>query len=252
MYMEMDRQLLRKGLLSYNGVLVGSGVAGFLSFSFAGGWVVSIAVSVLAAPITLVAYVYTTSLVSTPLLFPANVVLIFMLLSAILWNGTSISAAVEVSEDEEAFHVVGALFRGMSQMFLVGGSLSGCLIALGMIPCSRILAGAALAGSLLGSLCGWFLWDTAYINVGMGGFNVALTCAALVYHIVPTVQSIAFLLLGFIWTIIVQSALSALYTILYVIFNSLHLFTFLPADLFLVHSLGPSHCTHLGRFQSPS
>lgn len=216
LYMEMDRTLLRKGVLSYNAVLVGSGIATFLSFDWAGGWLVAIFVSALAAPVTLLAYIYTTSFLSTPLLFPANFVLIVMLLSAMLWDATSVNVIVIVSEAPESLHILGALFRGMSQMFLVVGAFSGILIALGMLPCSRILAGAALAGSLLGSLGGCFFWDVAYVNFGMSGVNVALTCAALVYHVVPTIKSIGLVLFGVVWALVVQSALAALYSILYV------------------------------------
>jgi urea transporter len=195
-YLQMDTLLQRKGLYGYNSVLVGSGVATFLRFEW--GFVMAILVSVATAPLTLLAYAYTTSVVKWPLHLPADGILIVILLSAVTWDATTVSS----EECATGGGYVSSLFSGLSQMFLVCSPWSGVFIAVGMLLCSRILATAALTGSLLGMM-------GSFLGVG-GGSNAALTCLALVYFVaLTTFKPVVMAATGGLLALLMHSAVAA-------------------------------------------
>lgn len=209
---------MRKGLLAYNGVLVGSGIANFLAFDY--GWIIAVMVSIFSGPATLLIYLYVAGVISptaSPLLIPFNVVMLFMLLSAMLWDSTVVQVEQQEGKNPQTFELFHALFNGVSGMFLVRNVFSGVIIVMGMMLCSRILAGAVLMGSLFGAIGSWALFDTSMnsINDGVAGFNVALTFAALHHYFVPSIKSTLFVgLFGVIWTLVVQTAVSVLFSTL--------------------------------------
>ena len=81
--------------------------------------------------------------------------------------------------------IVNAVFRGIGQLFFLNSILAGVLIIIGIAFCSRIAAGFALVGSIVGMLTGMALGaDGAAIYNGLWGFNsfdAALAIAGVFY-----------------------------------------------------------------------
>lgn len=76
--------------------------------------------------------------------------------------------------------VVNAVFRGIGQLFFVNSILGGVLIIVGILFCSRIAAGFALLGSVIGMLVGLGLGaDGYYVFNGFWGFNSFDACLAI-------------------------------------------------------------------------
>jgi urea transporter len=85
----------------------------------------------------------------------------------------------------DAMAIVNAIFRGVGQLFFLNSILAGVLIIIGIVFCSRIAAGFALVGSIVGMLTGIALGaDGVTIYNGLWGFNsfdAALAIAGVFY-----------------------------------------------------------------------
>jgi urea transporter len=70
-----------------------------------------------------------------------------------------------------------AAFRGISQIFFVGGTATGVIVLVVILLRSRRLALSCAAGSLLGTAAGLLLNGSGVFR-GLWGFNAALACMA--------------------------------------------------------------------------
>jgi urea transporter len=202
-----DRDAIHTGLYGFNGVLVGLALALFLSppwDALVVVWmiVLSAASSVLMGALAAVfggawgVPPFTLAFNSITLLF-----LITGLHAAHARLGVGVTPAVPVSGgagvrtalrpgayaagNTDAMAIVNAVFRGVGQLFFLNNILAGVLIIIGISFCSRIAAGFALVGSIVGMLTAIALGaDGVAIYNGLWGFNsfdAALAIAGVFY-----------------------------------------------------------------------
>jgi len=99
--------------------------------------------------------------------------------------------------------------RGVGQVFLANNIISGVLVLVGIMLCSRISAVAAFVGSLVGAGVAALVGeDVAAIENGMYGFNSSLTLTAMVMFYVPSLGSMSFGIVASVVTVFVQLALA--------------------------------------------
>jgi urea transporter len=104
-------------------------------------------------------------------------------------GGQGVSTTLKASEgavgNTDAMAIVNAVFRGIGQLFFLNSILAGVLIIVGIAFCSRIAAGFALVGSIVGMLTGLALGANGVsIYNGLWGFNsfdAALAIAGVFY-----------------------------------------------------------------------
>lgn len=73
-----------------------------------------------------------------------------------------------------------ATFRGISEVFLLDSVLVGVLVVVALAVCSRIAAGMAVLGSLIGALTAMVVGVDGYtVYLGLWGYNGAVVGAAL-------------------------------------------------------------------------
>ena len=189
---------LRRGSLGVNAVLVGAGASAFLNFEnpFMGWFGSLILATFFLPPITLLVSLHcqrsslfqgTAESPSVPiLLLPYNIVMVAFLLASLLWD-RSLVRAVATEDAAVETSVILAIVNGLSKIFLVEGRLSGILILVGTLLCSRILAVSLLSGSIMATLLGWsFGMPAMVLNGGVAGYNAALTTAAMAYYFEPS------------------------------------------------------------------
>ena len=214
-YMHLDQSMMRRGVFASNAVLVGAGLSSYFIYEGVWGWLSLILIATLAAPATLLAYLFTARILSPVgipcLFFPYVGVMIFTLLGASYFKAV-MPAPIEIV-DASRFRLVEATFKGMAQIFVVDSGFSGFLIFLGMLACSRILAAAAFVGSFLAGLLAlaFFGVPVELINAGLFGFNSALTIPALLYYLVPTKKSLIACVAGLFLTLGAQAAFESLF-----------------------------------------
>jgi len=208
----IDKGLIRHGLLGYNAVLVGSGIATFLKFEHP---FLPFIVSAIAAPIILFVHLSLARVLSqfgsAALTLPFNFVMMSILLSSESWRLTSRRISTIGTTNDSDFIFYDAAFKGISEIFIIDNAHSGILIFIGMTISSRILAVGALVGSILGSLGSWIFLSTAteVINNGLSGYNCALTVPALCFFLVPSWKVTPILCLyGAVITLGIESMLS--------------------------------------------
>ncbi len=98
--------------------------------------------------------------------------------------------------------------RGVGQVFLANNVISGVLVLVGIMLCSRVSAVAAFVGSLIGAAAAALVGvDAASIEDGLYGFNSSLTATAMVMFYVPSLGSVAFGIVASVVTVFVQLAL---------------------------------------------
>jgi urea transporter len=202
-----DRDAIHAGLYGFNGVLVGLGLALFLGpprDALVIVWIVvlsaasSVLMGALAAvfgkawgvpPFTL-AFNITTLLFLVTALQLANGRLGPLVKPAVPASGgpsvdTTLRKSADAAGSTDAIAIVNAIFRGIGQLFFLNSILAGVLIIIGIAFCSRIAAGFALVGSIVGMLTGIALGaDGVSIYNGLWGFNsfdAALAIAGVFY-----------------------------------------------------------------------
>jgi urea transporter len=232
----MDRTKLRQGIFAANSVLVGASLVDYFTFEHAlgGGWPVQVFLSVLLAPMTLLVTLYLQHKVfssSTPvLLLPFNIVMLLVLLSAKVWDSTMITQvdlADEAMLDEtavdstERYYGYQAVLNGIARIFLVDGALTGAIILLGILTCSRILALAVVGGTFVASLLSLAVFDvpTSYLNGGFSGFNPALAMAGIFFYLVPSWKLTGLAFFWLILTMIATGAVEVFLDAMYVFFG---------------------------------
>jgi urea transporter len=202
-----DRDAIRAGLFGFNGVLVGLALSLFLSPT----WdpLVIVWMIVLSAVSTVLmgvlAAVFGGSWGVPPFTLAFNTTtLLFLITGLHVANGrlgvgiapaTPVSGGAEVQTallpnadaagGTDVAGIANAVFRGIGQLFFLNSILSGVLIIVGILFCSRIAAIFALVGSIVGMLTGLALGaDGVAIYNGLWGFNsfdAALAIAGVFY-----------------------------------------------------------------------
>jgi urea transporter len=133
------------------------------------------------------------------------------------------SGGVTLDESEEVpakfvFHL--AILNSVSQIFFLNGSaLSGFLIKLGILLCSRITAGAMILAIFISSfVLGYLVFEENYwyLDAGYAGFNPALFAAGLFFYLKPSWKLLAVACFGVILTMIVQIIVDVVISVLYV------------------------------------
>jgi urea transporter len=202
-----DRDAIHAGLYGFNGVLVGLALALFLSpprDALVVVWIIvlsaasSVLMGALAAlfggawgvpPFTL-AFNFTTLLFLLAGLQAAHGRLgVNVKPAAPVTGGPGVQTALRPSADAagntDAMAIVNAVFRGIGQLFFLNSILAGVLIIIGIAFCSRIAAGFALIGSIVGMFTGLALGANGVtIYNGLWGFNsfdAALAIAGVFY-----------------------------------------------------------------------
>jgi urea transporter len=109
----------------------------------------------------------------------------------------------------DAGALVTAVLKGVSQVFLIGDSVSGALILVALAVSSRWAAGIAAAASVVATLVAIGLGaDATTIGAGLWGYSAVLTAVALgcVFYR-PSARVLLYALLGTVFTVLVQAAL---------------------------------------------
>ncbi len=238
-FMGFDESFLSCGLFGYNSFLVGLAIATFDSADMHMGYnwtaVVGVVIasyfsSVLFVMLGKVLAPYKVSLAfylgvydmlprmclticiqTPPFTLPFNISTLMFLLA--------MQQIIENEVDEEALVSVAATpltakaffagsIRGVGQVFLANNIISGCLVLLSIMLCSRISAVAAFVGSLVGAAVAALVGeDVASIENGLYGFNPSLILTAMVMFYVPSLGSLSFGIVASVITVFIQLAL---------------------------------------------
>ena len=197
-----DRGAIRAGLYGFNGVLVGLALGTFLAPPWDVviiGWIILISAlsSVLMAglaatflgswgvpPFTLAFNISTLLFLITALQIAFGRVGPLIEPAAPAVKGPGVQIAVRETAQgvgsTDALAILNAVFRGLGQLFFINSILGGVLIIIGILFCSRIAAGFALIGSIVGMLTGLALGaDGVAIYNGLWGFNSFDACLAI-------------------------------------------------------------------------
>ena len=180
------------------------------------------------------------------LLLPYNMTVLVSFLCAKVWNTTMLTqiefwtpysdetgpsssehdevvvgtmTTATLNDDNLQFVWYRAILNGIARIFLVDGMVTGLLMVVGVLCCSRILAASLVCGAGLASgLLGYVIFDEQYavLNAGYASVNPALVVAGLFFYCVPSYQLCGVAGLGMIVTVIVTGAVDVIFRILYV------------------------------------
>ncbi|MGA9521914.1 MAG: urea transporter [Myxococcaceae bacterium] len=195
--LRLDERTIRTGAYGFNGALVGAALGTFLLPPWSLAVFGCIVVAAAATPIVMVAVSSVAgALLELPALtFPFNYVAIPLLLATFsiahihhspllaIHAAQKIDPVLRATEGAAPHAnpgvLLGALFRGVGQVFLADDVISGILIVAGLCVASRIVALFAVIGSAAGLLCGIALGgDGVAVYHGLWGYNSALSAAA--------------------------------------------------------------------------
>ncbi|AKU92433.1 urea transporter [Vulgatibacter incomptus] len=196
--LRLDVRTIRTGAYGYNGALVGAALGTFLLPVWSLPVFACIVLASAISPVVMVAVsAVTARLLDLPALtFPFNFVAIPSLLAtfsivhihhspllaihAAQKIETGLRATEGVTPQADPGVIVGAIFRGIGQVFLADDVVSGILIVAGLFVASRVVALFAVIGSVAGMLCGLALGgDGVAVYHGLWGYNSVLSSAAL-------------------------------------------------------------------------
>lgn len=197
----LDRTAIRGGLYGFNGTLVGAALATFLAPSFDAGamaYVVGVAAFSTVLMATLSAMLVPW-LAVPPLTLPFNFATLAFLLAGFAFAtgdlgdaiepglpsvGADVDTSLRAEEDATAGSdvsgLLNAILRGVGQVFLADSVVAGALVVAGMAICSRIAAGFALLGSVVGLLTALAAGADGFdVYHGLWGFNSVLSAVAI-------------------------------------------------------------------------
>lgn len=215
--LKADRGLVRDGLFSFNGALVGLALVAFTSADFRTGAVPSVAMTVyivFAAAMTSIVFAglgtvlapYGVAALTMPFVLVGWLFLFAVLKFDAIHAGP---LAKPVSPDqfpEGIAYTLPTWYQGIGnavgQIFFQDNWISGYLIVVGIAVNSRIAAGMALVGAALAALVAVvFGAPEGAIRDGLFGYNAALTAMALGgFFLVLTWRSFAYTLFGIVIT----------------------------------------------------
>jgi urea transporter len=199
--MGFDRGAIHAGLYGFNGVLCGLAMATFLAPPWDGlstVWIVVVSAGSSIAMAGLAA-LFGGAWGVPPFTFAFNLSVLLFLITALhvargrvgelvapaapTTDGTAVSTALRESATAAVASGIdgwlNAIFRGIGQLFFVNSILGGVLVLVGIAICSRIAAGFALVGVVIGTAVGLLLGaDGVAIYNGLWGFNSYDACLA--------------------------------------------------------------------------
>lgn len=197
----MDRPAIRAGLYGFNGVLVGAALATFLGPEWSAG-VMGYIVAVSAFSTILMAVLAKIFLGTwgvPAFTLPFNFATLIFLIAALQFKfghvgpligpdtpavagqkvPTGLRETLTSASVIDVEGVYNAIFRGIGQLFFADKPLSGVIMILGILVCSRIAAVFALIGSTVGMLTGFVVGANGFaIYHGLWGFNSFDACLA--------------------------------------------------------------------------
>lgn len=197
----VDRTLVRGGLLGFNGALVGAAFATFLVPAWHIGVLGYLVGAAVCSTVVMVAVARMLAGWGVPALtIPFNLVALTWFALAVrlprgqagsLLEPRDVDAAVEAGGYGFG-ELVGAPFRGISQLFLADSVWVGIVILVAMAVCSRLAALLALLGSVIGEVTGIVVGapHDAVVH-GLWGYNGYVTAVAIGgMFLVPGVRTI--------------------------------------------------------------
>ena len=188
--------VLRAGLLGYDAVLLGNGLALFITsargdeLSSVVPLLLAVPAAALCVPLKLALARACGALGAASLTLAFNGTLLVFLLAVPSWQALE---SRRVRDNEYPFRaplgdgsgelplLLNGAIVGVSQIFLTRNALGGALILLGMAICSRLLAFTCLVGALAGACLSRYVFgmqDNDFIVAGLASFNCALTLPA--------------------------------------------------------------------------
>ena len=225
LFLGFDVGLARSGLFGYNAFLVGLAIATFDSTSQHSDYSISIIISsIVCSSFSAVIFVMLGKLLvpykSPPLTLPFNMATILLLAASANMSYVSIPpVSTPALPDYESAPFDGitaqAFFagtiRGIGQVFLADNIISGVLVLIGLMVCSRISAVAALLGSALGAASALALGvPGSAVEQGMFGFNASLTVTAMFMFYTPSFGAGVLATLAGFMTVVCQQALATI------------------------------------------
>lgn len=196
-----DRGVIRAGLYSFNGALMGLLTSAFLTPSWDGAVVFyTVIAAIVTVPVmNATIHFFVVTLNGPALSATFSLVGISALLVApVVANGRANHALFTpiertVGEPNTTFRAVAdgdpvsvvetlfnAVFRGISEVFLVDSVVTGIILVLAFAVCSRIAAGMAVLGSLVGALTAVAMGaDGNTIYLGLWGYNAVVVAICL-------------------------------------------------------------------------
>lgn len=188
----LDSGALKDGLWGYNGCLVGCAAAVFGSpnvlaattFTVVGSAATPVVAAALKETLAIPQWTFAFNIVTLTALLRSRPLLPSPSDTTI--TETAVAAAPGMGD------ILLAPLTGISQIFVVESALSGGVIALGIANYSPGLAAHAVAGSALGTVCGFLMGaDVSELGMGLWGFNSALTSMAVGTFFVHSAPAVA-------------------------------------------------------------
>lgn len=193
--LQADRSLIRDGLFGFNGALVGLALVAFTSEDFRVGAVPTPAMLfylVCASAFTTMAFASIAAILAphkvAPLTMPFVLIGWLFLFAVLKFDAIDAGPmAKPISPDQfsyEAPYNLTTWYMGIGtsigQIFFQDNWISGYIILIGIIVHSRIAAGMALLGAIIGTLvAALYGGPEGAIRDGLFGYNSALTAMAL-------------------------------------------------------------------------
>ncbi|UQU67593.1 urea transporter [Couchioplanes caeruleus] len=208
---------VRNGLFGFNPLLTGLAISIYLPPRIL-TWVYLVLGAVVCTLITR-AIAAILDIVELPVLtFPFVLTTWLLLLAAYQFTGLGNRGpgepALPHGPGAADVHLTGAfltagILKDISEVFLLGNWVTGALILPALLITSRWAAGFAVAGAVVSTFVALGLGaDATVVAGGLYGFSAVLTAVALgatFYH--PSRRRVPYVLLGVVFTVVVQAAL---------------------------------------------
>lgn len=207
----LDQSVVTKGLMGYNGVLVGCGFAVFLGFEV---WTWQPIVATALGGVAQVGVMMALSnMQESPVwTFPFNWVLTCTLLYIRPFDHWA--PPPHPVYDWDLFtllEVAEAIPTGISQIFVVKSWVAGIIIVLGLLCSSWKLAASTVLGSTVGLLAAMAIGaNAAQIKDGLWGYDSALTAASICTFFEPTRAMMAFMVVASAGTVVLHAGIATL------------------------------------------
>lgn len=217
---KLEATLWRAGLYSYNGCLVGIGLATFLQLS-AYLWCLVIFGAIISVITTESCMIFLKKWQLSVLTAPFVIVTWTLLLASYTFfsiRGTGLPhpvmavqmASVTVSSVPRWDVLIPDVFRGVSEVFLLSNIVVGILFVIGLAINSIAAAFYALIAAIISILATYLLHANFFsIHVGLYSFSAILTAIALgATFNKPSLRVTLFTIIAIIFTVFVQGALN--------------------------------------------
>lgn len=229
MLLRADSSMIRAGLFGFNGILVGIGLAFFLTWSPL--LVVYIIIAAILSAVVMMALANFMGIWDTPALTAPFVLTDWLFLfAAFQFANLNHAAAIQPSlpiprafilteirplqtslegAGITAINLIEALFRGIGDVFFQDNLITGIIFLIAILVNSRISALFAALGSLIGLLSARFLFgaDGFLIYHGLYGFNSVLSAIAIggVFYVITWESGLYALICALITTVAMAS-----------------------------------------------